>query len=513
MLDPVTGPLDERLYRTATEFLKLAFKKARADGIIPRRSPRNRWERDDGPWPPYYACWDIARGDISEPLTAVLREVYPARFGEPSKRYHLDPEKYITALLRGAIAATVVEGDRLTAKSRPCRSIIRELDKVASADGQRFASLWVVSDLELEDVNDETIGDVRLLGSRGAPYEMRWARERLVASLLPEALWVSEHDYPTPTGSSSQGVLYASGIGQEDHWPVTKAFNDQIGRLVAVFQLATAMTGRPQIVWAGEPSMIHVEQPEANPQPAEFMESYFRRVGTVTPDQLPGLRRLTSLVASLEEKKGKAPVPSVMVAIWRYTKSFRSSSWRDTVLDLATALEACLSQGGNEAIGLTLRTRAAHLLAHDDSEQADEIYTDVEDLYTLRSDIIHGNTSTHTDMPALWKARGYEHIFETDRIHVLLDRWREIVRRSIAARLMLGDEGLGSPLWPFRKPEVKVDRLLVRRDCRDSWRERIVSGAAEFGLPLLADHAPPLFDYLDARREREAQAAKAPVGK
>ena len=80
MLDPVTGPLDERLYRAATEFLKLAFKKAREDGIIPRRSPRNRWERHDGPWPPYYACWDIARGDISEPLTAVLREVYPARF-------------------------------------------------------------------------------------------------------------------------------------------------------------------------------------------------------------------------------------------------------------------------------------------------------------------------------------------------------------------------------------------------------------------------------------------------
>jgi len=39
------------------------------------------------------------------------------------------------------------------------------------------------------------------------------------------------------------------------------------------------------------------------------------------------------------------------------------------VLELATALEACLGpRNKDQEIGLTLRTRAAHLLAHDDSE-------------------------------------------------------------------------------------------------------------------------------------------------
>ena len=74
---------------------------------------------------------------------------------------------------------------------------------------------------------------------------------------------------------------------------------------------------------------------------------------------------------------------------------------------------------------------------------------------------------------------------------------RDIVRRAIAARLMLGDtrDGL-KPLWPLTGGDAKVDRSLVRRDTRDEWRQRIVDTAAAYGLPLLAEAAPPLVDYL-----------------
>ena len=91
----------------------------------------------------------------------------------------------------------------------------------------------------------------------------------------------------------------------------------------------------------------------------------------------------------------------------------------------------------DQKIGLTLRTRAAHLLAHDDSEQADTIYKDITDLYNMRSDLIHGNPHWTKDPQALFEERGYAHIFEKDRMHSLLDRWRDIVRRAITARLML----------------------------------------------------------------------------
>lgn len=80
----------------------------------------------------------------------------------------------------------------------------------------------------------------------------------------------------------------------------------------------------------------------------------------------------------------------------------------------------------------------------------------------------------------------------------LLDRWRDIVRRAITARLMLADESLGTPLWTLVGDDAAVDRSLVRRDHRDRWRERIVAGATSYGLQLLADPAPPLIDTIAA---------------
>jgi hypothetical protein len=168
------------------------------------------------------------------------------------------------------------------------------------------------------------------------------------------------------------------------------------------------------------------------------------------------------------------------------------------VLELATALEACLGpRNKDQEIGLTLRTRAAHLLAHDDFEQAEAIYRDLTDLYNMRSDIIHGNPEWTKSPEKLWADRGYRHIFERDRTHALLDRWRDIVRRAITARLMLGDVTLkDGALWPLTGEEPAVDRLMARKDRRDEWRARIVDGAAAYGLPLLAERAPPLIDYL-----------------
>jgi hypothetical protein len=255
------------------------------------------------------------------------------------------------------------------------------------------------------------------------------------------------------------------------------------------------------MVWIGEPSMIHVELPQAHPQTEDFMESWWRRLAVVTPENLAGMRELAAMIARAEtpqptKRNKEGALPSVAIAIGRYSRSFRGMAWQDTVLDLATALEACFGPNDKEQIGLTLRTRAAHLLGRDDSYQADIIYNDVRDLYALRSDIIHGNSELQKSLATLFSERGFNHTFPDDRMHALLDRWRDIVRRAIAARLMLGDNRLGEPLWPLAGDDAAVDRTLVRRDTRDEWLARIVGETATFGLPLLADPAPPLINYL-----------------
>jgi Apea-like HEPN len=487
--------IDKKVSAAASRFLAQAFAEARRQQIIPKIPRHSRWQRYDGPWPPYWACWEIARGEIAAPFIAALREAYPARFGEESKFPYKDPETYARAYLSAVIADSVIRADRLSVKSPAAISMLHELQRVVSIEGQRFGVLWLLEDVDFRAVAKETVGDITLLPPSSPP-------EVLVSNLLPGALWASDDYYPMP-GAKHAGLLYASGAGTGHHWDVTTPLNNAMGRFMQALRLATATTAPETMVWIGEPSMIHVELPEAHRQASDFPETWWRRVATVTPDILPGLRRLTAMIDRLEQpkptrKKGQGALPAIVIAIRRHSRSRRVTTWQDSVLELATALEACLGpQGRDQEIGLTLRTRAAHLLAHDDSEQADAIYRDITDLYGVRSDIIHGNPEWKKDPQTLWAERGYTHIFERDRTYALLDGWRDIVRRAISARLMLADERLGTPLWPLIGDETPVDRLLARRDKRDEWRARIVEGAAAYGLPLLADPAPPLIDYLN----------------
>jgi hypothetical protein len=494
--DTRTRPvIDKRVAVEARKFLTVALAQYRRLGVIPKVRRQNRWETyEGGPWPPWGAWFDIPdREALMADFVAALRAAYPARFGEVIKFPYKDPEEYVRAFLSAVVAAGIVGEGRVSARSRATTAMLHELHRSVTQEGQTFGVLWLISDVNLSAVDREKVGGITLLRPGSSP-------EMLVSRLLPGALWAHERHYP---GGRRTGLLWASGTGPGHHWDVTTPLNNGMGRFMQALRLATAATSLERMVWLGEPSMIHVQFQAAWPQAEDGpMDTHWRRVATLTPDYLPGLRRLTATMDRLEapsastEKKGA--LPAIVIAIRRYSRSHRIRTWQDTVLELATALEACLGPSDKrQEIGLTLRTRAAHLLAHDDSEQAETIYKDLTDLYNMRSDIIHGNSKWTRTPEELWTDRGYEHIFETDRTHTLLDRWRDIVRRAINARLLLGDATLdGGALWPLTGREPVVDRLLVRKDVRDQWRTRIVDGAATYGLPLLADPAPPLIDYL-----------------
>lgn len=493
---PAAPDIDKAVAAEARKFLTSALAECRRLGIIPKVRRRNRWQRYEGPWPPYYAWYDIADRDaMGAGLIAALREAYPARFGEESKFPYKDPEQYLRAYLSAVIAAGLIGDGRVAARSRAATAMLHELHRSVTRDGQTFGVLWLIGDVDFNAVDRQMVGPITLLRPTNPP-------EFLVSRLLPGALWAHDRGYPMP-GAKHTGLLWASGTGPGHHWDVTTPINNGMGRFMQTLRLATAATSVERMVWLGEPSMIHAQYQEAWPQADEgAWETHWRRVANVMPDDLPGLSRLAATVDRLEvpsaAKRKKGALPAIVIAIRRYSRSHRIPLWQDTVLELATALEACLGpRNKDQEIGLTLRTRAAHLLAHDDSEQAETIYRDLTDLYNLRSDIIHGNPEWTKTPEKLFSDRGYEHIFERDRMHTLLDRWRDIVRRAITARLMLGDPTLGDDaLWPLVGDEPPVDRYLARKDRRDEWRAKIVDGAAAYGLPLVADPAPPLIDYL-----------------
>jgi hypothetical protein len=488
----------KRVQAEAAKWLVRGLAEARKQGFVAKVPREGSRQHFDGPWPYWYGCVEIAQSEAAEPLLAALREAYPARFDAPSGSAYLppykDPARYAAALLRAVIAEAIVARRRPTARSRATRPILEELHRAAAQDGQTFASLWLIDDLDLAAVNRQSFDGLTF----HAPRELQ--DQNVVSSLMPEAMWASE-PYRMPHADRG-GFIYASqGGARGDHWETTKVLNERIGKFALAIRLATGSTGPNRMVWMGEPSWIHVEMPEAHPQVENQILGHWRRVAAVKPEDLSGLVDLVALIGRAQEQsagKGQkqGTVSAVSIALGRYSRSYAGLIWQDTVLDLATALEACFGPENKEEIGLTLRTRAAHLLGRNDAARADEIYGDLADLYDLRSDLIHGNARFRHTPQELCDARGYAHTFPSDRLGALLDRWRDIVRRAIVARLLLADTRCGEPLWPLRGNQVAVDRCLVRPDKREQWCQRLVDEAAALSLPLLIEPAPPLIDYL-----------------
>lgn len=189
-------------------------------------------------------------------------------------------------------------------------------------------------------------------------------------------------------------------------------------------------------------------------------------------------------------------------------------TWQDTVLDLATALEACLGPNDRRNISRMLCTRAAHLLGRGDEARANEVSQDVRDLYALRSDLIHGNERFKRTWQELCDARGYPDTYTLDefRLKYLLDRWRDVVRRVICARLLLADARDGEEeLWPLVGNDVLVDQCLAGENVRALWWQRLAEEANAFGLPLLVEPAPTLVDDLNPGRANSPMRPN-PVG-
>jgi hypothetical protein len=487
----------KRVQSEAAKWLVVGLAQARREGLIPRAHKPGSHERFEGPWPYSWFCQEIARSEAAEPFLASMREAYPARFGLPSTSPYKQPDRYAAAVLRAVIAESVVQQNRPSAHSRIAHSVIDELHRVAARDGQTFSSLWLIDDLNLSAVNEQSIDGATFYAPR------QFQAQNVVSSLMPEAMWASSQDrVPNPEHG---GFIYASVEGARGgHWEPTRLLNERISRLALAIRLATGSTGPTRMIWMGEPSWIHVEKPEAHPQTEEtIFESGSRRTGVITAHALPGLAALVSLIEqtqlqSLRKGQKHGTVSSVAIALGRYSRSYTGMTWQDTVLDLATALEACLGPDDKQEISLTLRTRAAHLLGRSEAARADEVYEDVEDLYNLRSDLVHGNARFRRTPQALCDARGIPDTYTLDdfRLRTLLDRWRDIVRRVICARLLLADTRCGAALWPLVGNQVAIDRHLVRQDKRAELCQRLVDEAGALGLPLLVEPAPPLVDYL-----------------
>lgn len=223
-----------------------------------------------------------------------------------------------------------------------------------------------------------------------------------------------------------------------------------------------------------------------------------RRTARLSGQEGPALAALSDLIdASLPDASDYA-LSSFGGSLKRFQHLDDTTNEFEQIVELATALEGIIL-GANEGEGLTLRlcTRTAALLAHDD-DPASALFEDLKVLYNLRSTIVHGGD---LKVAALGKElnkmscvpSAQEESRDIVRLGYAVDRLRDIVRRTILARMCLAAGE--TPRWPFRdNGKTKVDVVLADDANRIAWRAHWRGMLNELGAGMAGERSrPPVY--------------------
>ena len=252
-----------------------------------------------------------------------------------------------------------------------------------------------------------------------------------------------------------------------------------------------------------------------NPSLTEFGSgpSVVRRTVWLNERHSPAFEAIGKLVEQADVKRQGMVATSFDVALGKFNASHRQRNHYEDLVDLATALEANLTGEERESEGLTLRlrTRAAALLAAE-GDPAKDVFADVGLLYGLRSKLVHGGQIKESDL--IGDLRKISTMPEGEPDHSFgvaigraVDRMRDLVRRSILARLCLAAGP--DPPWRF-DGSIAVDAQLSDDETRARWRGRWHEKLATLGVEQAAHPSAQAVDFLTPH-EQEEQARRQPT--
>ncbi len=488
----VLSPEDEaRIREAAREALTRSFSTLTEERVLPRPrySPWIHMARD------YYGhAIEGSEGALSK----ALGEALPARF-EWRRRQGVDlPWFYPSALLEGAVSAATLADEPYSVDSP---SIARAIDELIAMlrSAPRSTVLHVVADVDVEhepvpEGHQDRLGEtVEIAGVRVIRVENEPERfiERELASAGYE---VERSDVFVHPGPAS--LLVAEVQLLADYEQRVALARKRLNQLIAAIRLATASTVHSVIDIAGNPGRLPTIGPSITPFPSWGFRFVHRPV-IIGLSAVAGYEALVSLIDSWGDEPGWVPV---RIALGRLGRSLdgRTPGVVDQVVDLAIGLEAALAGTDKTEISLRLRSRAATLLATPD-DAPDAIYRDVKTLYELRSTFVHGGSLPGKEVDkAIRRVTGANAAeWPAEQYLLALDRWRDLLRRAIIARIALATAATPWASGGRGHGRVDVDELLLRPADRDAWREHVQSFWAGQGLPGAA---------------RPAQAARLTIG-
>jgi hypothetical protein len=477
---PLVPQAAARIRSIAEDVLRRALSVLVEERVVPRSRyrPWIRMAKD------YYGH-AVSDSELAEALKLELPERFAERF--PSTDYRWG---YGGALVEAAVAAATVADDPYDVASPSVQRVLDEFVEKLQAT-PRSTVLVVVSDLDVEHATvppgeEDRLGEsLEIAGVRVVRVENK--PERFIEQALPSAGYEVERTdvvaYPGPA------VLLISNVVSADDTDARLAIGRaRVTRLLAALRLATATTARALLVADGEPDRVHRYRPQITPLRQPWFRYGHRPVTIINADVTP-IEELCALVEQVESS-----TTSLRLALGRFGRSLDETSTNlpDQVVDISVGLEAALAGREKTEVSLRLRLRAAQLLSTD-ADRPEQIFADVRELYDLRSTIVHGATLTEAAIEkAIRKVSGTARGRGAAEIYTLaLDRWRDLLRRAIVARIALNS---ATPPWAVgrREAQVDVDQHLSSDEGRIEWKRHVRDYWAERGLASVVDAAPQM---------------------
>jgi hypothetical protein len=420
-------------------------------------------------------------------LEHALNHAYPARFEAALKRPHAEfATHYIFALLEACVARCGLADDFRT-DGAPVADSIRELTATLDSETYEVVCVRHVGNLTSLESEELAMGHVTVVPERSdhGSLGMRVQRE------VPGAAQSWNREEPRPYAPPHSLLLTRERTADPDIEAVTERLSARVGHFMLIARLLTASTAHTNYEVIGSTTRVARFSPRLNEWRRSMFGLPLRRVARLGPELEPAFAALGERLDELDAGPAGTLATSFEVALSMFSRSYRNGSEYEHLVDLATGLEAALigSETSTESVTLRLRTRSATLLATG-ADPAGAIYKDLGTLYELRSKLVHGGRLREREITKLMG--GISTVVDISEgwlftLASCVDRLRDLLRRSILARLMLAEP---DAMWSLGE-DKGVDAALADDRLRASWREGWHSRLESIGAGFAVERARP----------------------
>jgi Apea-like HEPN len=427
----------------------------------------------------------VMRGEAFTKFDETLKRLYPDWFQSTRPDFPRSfPNQFAFSLIQASIARLGRSGEDYQASSETVEALIVQLIDYLDAGTASVSCARMVCHLMTEDRKELLVGDVTVLA------QSLWNEVGQIAEVIPTAPSAFNRERPQ-FFARPEALVVASASGP-DPFALISSAQLPINRFLLAIRLLYGVTATGIYQVTGEDSAIcrydaHLDLMDYDSHP------FALRPAVLSSADVAPIAALLEVYDRTEHRTEKEVVHPLEMAVLKFSGTFSANGWFENIVDLTTALEASLSGTDRSDIALRVSSRAAALLSTD-RDGPSTIFADLKKLYDLRSQLVHGATVLTKDVDNKATSLSVARVNASRRMRVdlMVDRLRDLVRRSILARLVLNDQGT----WPLRGEQPLVDQLFadpaIAQEWRESWHEAMTAMGAGSSI-----HPPtPLADAI-----------------